>query len=323
MKVSETIFLCGFIQQIETNDAFKSLAIIEAVKTGGIKVIELMWNRDTTCDVLNRIKNEYPDLTIGVGNLHSLEECTKAIESGAQFILIDKIDKEILEFCQKHDVLMIPQCDSIADVIAAKKENLVVANYVCQEKYDNLFYLRQLAASFTDMKFIVSLGAESENISSFLCAPFVNAVCGSWTYSREDIENENWNKIIIKCEDTITSVMGFEMYHLGINMESAVQACHLCDEMHEAFRFKLRDNGPSSRFAGNNVEVMKKIYRGEKGHFAIRTNNVDRAIAYLMERGYQMDMDTAYYADGRIYTVYLKDEYSFGGFAVHLLQKTF
>ena len=43
------------------------------------------------------------------------------------------------------------------------------------------------------------------------------------------------------------------------------------------------------------------------------------AIAELAKRGYEVDMETAGYKNGRINAVYLKDQ--IGGFAVHLLQK--
>ena len=66
---------------------------------------------------------------------------------------------------------------------------------------------------------------------------------------------------------------------------------------------------------------MKRMYRGKNGHFAIGTNNVDRAMVYVTSKGYEMDMDTAYVSDGRILTVYMKEEYNFGGFAAHFTQK--
>ena len=44
-------------------------------------------------------------------------------------------------------------------------------------------------------------------------------------------------------------------------------------------------------------------------------------MAYVTSKGYEMDMDTAYVSDGRILTVYMKEEYNFGGFAAHFTQK--
>ena len=65
---------------------------------------------------------------------------------------------------------------------------------------------------------------------------------------------------------------------------------------------------------------MKSIGRGEKGHIAVKTNSVPRAIAYLTRNGVKIDMTTVKNSlAGQPVFVYLADE--IGGFAIHLTQK--
>ena len=61
------------------------------------------------------------------------------------------------------------------------------------------------------------------------------------------------------------------------------------------------------------------MYLGKNGHIAIRTNSMTVALAELEKQGFVVDMQTAKYKGERMIAVYLRD--SFGGFAVHLLQK--
>ncbi|MBO7515877.1 MAG: keto-hydroxyglutarate-aldolase/keto-deoxy-phosphogluconate aldolase, partial [Lachnospiraceae bacterium] len=72
---------------------------------------------------------------------------------------------------------------------------------------------------------------------------------------------------------------------------------------------------------GKGVEVMKSNGRGEKGHIAISTKSVDRAVYHLEKQGIEFDYSTAKTDEktGRMKVIYLKE--SFGGFAVHLLQE--
>ena len=44
---------------------------------------------------------------------------------------------------------------------------------------------------------------------------------------------------------------------------------------------------------------MKKPGRGTNGHIAILTNNVDRAIYHLGQRGVKFDMDSKNVKDGK------------------------
>ena len=90
------------------------------------------------------------------------------------------------------------------------------------------------------------------------------------------------------------------------------------DFFSKAFGFSAK-SGNSSVFAGTFIEALKTPYLGTKGHIAIGTNNVERAVNYLEVMGISVDMETAKYKDGKMTVVYLKEKVS--GFAVHLLQK--
>ena len=55
------------------------------------------------------------------------------------------------------------------------------------------------------------------------------------------------------------------------------------------------------------------------GHVGIRTNYIERAVAYLQLKGIELDMEHAKYKNGKLNLVYIKKE--MGGFAFHLVQK--
>ena len=80
-----------------------------------------------------------------------------------------------------------------------------------------------------------------------------------------------------------------------------------------------KKEGNSSTFVNNIIEVMKTPGYGEKGHIAIRTKFIDRAVRYLESKGVKMNPQSAKTdAKGALKAIYLQDE--IGGFAVHLVQ---
>lgn len=321
-KVLDRIYRLGFVPVLEDVEPAVAAAVAEAMRTGGVNVVDICFAGKNAASALKEAA-ACEGMIVGASGVKSVEQCEKALAAGAQFIISEGVDAACVALCCEKEIALIPQCASLADIKSAQSEGLRVVNLVYADYNSDIEEFRKIAASFVDMKFIISLGDQKCEISNCLRAPFAYAVRGTWVTPAVDLENKQYGHITLACEDTITNVFDFEMYHIGINMENAEDACALGDELNDLFRFKLRDNGPSSRFVGTGIEVMKRIYRGKHGHFAIRTNNVDRAIMHLHEKGYEMDMDTAYIADGRIFTVYLKDEHSFGGFAAHLMQKTF
>ena len=118
--------------------------------------------------------------------------------------------------------------------------------------------------------------------------------------------------------NTILTMLGFELKHVGVNCKDEAEAEKVAGAFESLFGF-ARKKGNSSVFAGTALEAMKSPYLGEKGHIAIGTNSVKRAIHYLEGQGYEFDYSTAKYKGDQINAIYLKKEV--GGFAVHLVQK--
>lgn len=322
-QIGEQVFRAGFIPILHAGSAAAAVAAVRAMMDGGVSLAEIAFDQKGAAEQIAAVVREFPQMTIGAGCVSDIEQCKQALDAGAAFVVTVGLDEACFNACRDQNAVLIPTCDTLAMVQGAQNMSLNLVNYVWKDDCDNLAQMVRLSSQYADLRFIVSLGDRHKEIGVCCSAPFVNAVRGTWIDTESKVDSHTGDCIMAMCGRLITEVMGFNMYHIGINMETAEGACDLCDELHDVFRLQLRDNGPSSRFAGTGIEVMKRIYRGQHGHFAMRTNNCDRAIQFLKEKGYEMDWDTCYINNGRIGTIYLKEEHSFGGFAVHLLQRAF
>jgi 2-dehydro-3-deoxyphosphogluconate aldolase/(4S)-4-hydroxy-2-oxoglutarate aldolase len=102
-----------------------------------------------------------------------------------------------------------------------------------------------------------------------------------------------------------------------MNDASAEEAAKDAAALASLFGFASKE-GASSIFAADCVEVMKSPYLGEKGHLAIRCNDVERAVARFRGLGIGIVAGTEKADKGRLKTVYL--DKGIGGFAIHLLR---
>ena len=110
----------------------------------------------------------------------------------------------------------------------------------------------------------------------------------------------------------------FELAHLGINTPDPEAALELAKLLSLVFNLNPR-HGQKSEFAGEFFECMKSPFLGANGHIAMRTPDLDAAVAELREKGFAFKMDTAAYTeDGKLKNIYLEDE--FGGFAIHIMR---
>jgi 2-dehydro-3-deoxyphosphogluconate aldolase/(4S)-4-hydroxy-2-oxoglutarate aldolase len=120
-------------------------------------------------------------------------------------------------------------------------------------------------------------------------------------------------------QEEIIMANKFALEHIGINCAAPAEAAALAEQLSAMFNLNPR-HGNKSEFGGDYFECMKTPFLGTNGHIAMRTDNLDAAVAELKEKGYGFRMETAAYnEDGSLKNIYLEGEY--GGFAIHILNK--
>ena len=292
------------------DDAKDAVATAKALLTGGVDVMEITFRTAAAADSIKAVAESCPDMLVGAGTVITLEQCRKAVECGAKFIVAPGFDEEVVRWCVENGVAVTPGCVTPTEIMAAMKLGLNVVKFFPAGVYGGLSAMKALSGPFG--------GVNTQNIGEFIAAPFIHAVGGSWVCPKADIAAGNFEKITGLCKQARSAALGFEVAHIGVNCEDAAAASAVCEKLNEAFDLPVKD-GSSSMFASSGIEVMKTMFKGKNGHIAIRTNSVELAVAELAKKGFAYDESSAKYKNGRMTVAYLKDE--FGGFAVHLLQK--
>ena len=300
------------------DDAKDAVATAKALLAGGVDVMEITFRTAAAADSIKAVAESCPDMLVGAGTVITLDQCRKAVECGAKFIVAPGFDEEVVRWCVENGVAVTPGCVTPTEIMAAMKLGLNVVKFFPAGVYGGLSAMKALSGPFGGIKFIPTGGVNTQNIGEFIAAPFIHAVGGSWVCPKADIAAGNFEKITELCKQARSAALGFEVAHIGVNCEDAAAASAVCEKLNEAFDLPVKD-GSSSMFASSGIEIMKSMFKGKNGHIAIRTNSVELAVAELAKKGFAYDESSAKYKNGRMTVAYLKDE--FGGFAVHLLQK--
>ncbi len=285
---------------------------------GGIGVMEITFRTDAAADSIREVSQQCPDILVGAGTIVTLEQCKRAVECGAQFIVSPGYDDEVVAWCCENRVPIVPGCATPSEIMAALKHNLTIIKFFPANVYGGLSAMKALHGPFGNVKFIPTGGINLGNIGEYIEAPFIHAVGGSWVCPKELIAAQDFGKIENLCKEARSAILGYEIAHVGINTPDSARSEQVCGEFAKAFGFETK-LGNSSNFSSDSIEVMNSAYLGANGHLAVRTRKIDIALADLKQKGFEIDMSTAKFKGEKMVAVYLKSE--FGGFAVHLLQK--
>ncbi|MFT3982823.1 MAG: bifunctional 4-hydroxy-2-oxoglutarate aldolase/2-dehydro-3-deoxy-phosphogluconate aldolase [Lachnospiraceae bacterium] len=309
----------GIVPVIKIEQAEKAVPLAKALCEGGIPCAEVTFRTTAAPEAIRAMQKAFPDMLVGAGTVLTIEQVDQAVASGAQFIVSPGFDQKVLQYCIDRQITIVPGCSTPSEVAQAVVMGLEVVKFFPAEAAGGIPMLKALSGPFGNVKFMPTGGVNQENLSAYLNTKNVIACGGSWMVDAKMLEVGDFDGIRRLTGEAVSSMLGFEVAHIGINMEDEGSADVLTDAISNMFGFDKR-SGSSSFFAGDGLEIMKLPYFGAKGHIAIRTGYIERAVDYLKRMGCEFREDSAKYdAENRLAAIYFKKE--FGGFAFHLLQK--
>ena len=241
-----------------------------------------------------------------------------AVKAGAKFIVSPGFDPEIVNYCLEKEIPIFPGCVTPSEVAQAVKRGLKVVKFFPAEPAGGVAMIKAMAAPYNQLRFMPTGGIGTQNLKDYLGFDKIICCGGSWMVPGDAVKARDWDRIRTLTASAVQLMLGLEIAHVGINSADEDEAMDTATKLCKLLGWTMKV-GNSSIFAGTGIEVMKSQYLGKQGHLAVRTNQIDIAIADLEKKGFQVDMETAKYKGDRMIAVYLKNE--IGGFAIHLMQK--
>ena len=295
--VLQRIYEIGIVPVIALDDPEKAVPLAKALVRGGLPAAEVTFRTAAAEEAIKRIVAEVPEMLVGAGTVLTKEQADRAIAAGVKFIVSPGFNPEITKYVIDKGMLMMPGTATPGEMEQAMSMGLDVVKFFPAEQNGGVAKLKAVAGPYTNLSFnkIVACG-------------------GTWMVKKDLIEAEKWDEIERLTREAVSTMLGFEVKHIGINTENAEEAMKAAKLFGAMFGFDIAE-GNSSIFVGNKgVEIMKKMYLGKNGHIAIGTNTLPRAIAYFKAKGIEFREETV-----TAKAAYFKDEIA--GFAIHLVQK--
>jgi len=308
----------GIVPVIKIDDVEKAVPLAKALVAGGIPCAEVTFRTEQAEEAIKRMTAEVPEMLVGAGTILTTDQADRAIAAGSKFLVSPGLNPKVVKHCIDNNYLITPGTSNPSDVEIAIELGLEVVKFFPAEAAGGINMIKSMAAPYTKMKFMPTGGINAGNINNYLSFNKIICCGGSWMVKDDLIKNNEFEKITELCKEAVSTMLGFELAHVGINTNDEVEAMAVAEKFNKLFNFPIK-NGNSAIFASSGVEVRKQMFLGKNGHIAIRTNYIDRAVNYIESMGGTIDMDTATIKNGKMTAVYLKDE--IGGFAVHLVQK--
>ena len=154
------------------DDAKDAIPTARALLAGGVNVMEITFRTAAAADSIKAVSENCPEMFVGAGTVVTLDQCKKALECGAKFIVSPGFDPEVVSWCVERNIPITPGCVTPTEIMAAMKLGLNVVKFFPAGVYGGLKAMKSLSAPFGGVKFIPTGGVDAKNLKEYLEATF-------------------------------------------------------------------------------------------------------------------------------------------------------
>lgn len=172
---------------------FKNLSelhpTLDALKKGGIKIVEICFRTECAYKALTLAIKDYPDMFIGAGTVINKEQAKKAYKAGARFIVSPGISEDVFEVCKKHNIVYIPGVVTPTEIMKALDLGLTYLKFFPANAFGGLKTIKALSAAFPQVHFMPTGGVDNTNLKDFIKESKIFAIGGSWLLKGDIVKN--------------------------------------------------------------------------------------------------------------------------------------
>ncbi|HYA16973.1 MAG TPA: bifunctional 4-hydroxy-2-oxoglutarate aldolase/2-dehydro-3-deoxy-phosphogluconate aldolase [Bryobacteraceae bacterium] len=158
----------GIIPSVRLSSAEDAMFAAEAVREGGIPIVEVTMTIPGAIDVIRELARNSETLVVGAGSIWDVEVAARCLDAGARFLTSTGFDRGIVEFAQKHDTVVFPGTLTPSEVMAAWKAGVDFVKIFPCANVGGPSYIKALRRPFPQIRMIAGGGVNQQNAGEFI-----------------------------------------------------------------------------------------------------------------------------------------------------------
>lgn len=141
--------------------------LIEAVISGGLGTLEITMNTARAPEIIKKARQVCGGrLCLGAGTVLSMKDLKSALDSGASFIVMPVLNKNIAEYCVKNKIPVFPGALTPQEIYQAYEAGASMVK-VFPAKFFGPEYFREIRGPFKNIELLACGGVTSENMYEY------------------------------------------------------------------------------------------------------------------------------------------------------------
>lgn len=168
--------------------------VAKAVVDSGCKVLEYTMSIPGIIAEIGKVKNRYPELTIGLGTVYKKEDAKTALENGVDFIVSPILSLELVETVKNADRMVILSGFTPTEIYQAYQAGSdVVKLFPASEVSTN--YIKELRGPMPQVELFPTGGLDLISAIQFILGGAVAVGMGGTVFTKELIKTGAFEQI--------------------------------------------------------------------------------------------------------------------------------
>jgi len=169
-EMMDLIQKTGVIAIMRAKSSDQLLAAADAIKAGGVQVIEVTMTTPGALDVIRQATERYgSDVLFGAGSILDPESARAAILAGAQFVVCPTLNLKTIEICHRYSISVVPGAYTPTEILTAWEAGADMVK-VFPASVGGPDYLKAVKAPLPQIKLVPVGGVDLDNTADFIRA---------------------------------------------------------------------------------------------------------------------------------------------------------
>jgi 2-dehydro-3-deoxyphosphogluconate aldolase / (4S)-4-hydroxy-2-oxoglutarate aldolase len=181
----------------------------QAVARGGIHLIEITWNSDRPEDLIDILRSDLPQCTIGTGTLLNQGDLHRAIAAGAQFLFTPHTEPTLIQVAAASGIPIIPGALSPTEIVTAWHSGANCVKVFPISAVGGPHYIQSLHGPLGHIPLIPTGGVNLQNAINFLKAGAIAVGLSGDLFPKKLIAAQDWDGISDQARILTFSIQNF------------------------------------------------------------------------------------------------------------------
>lgn len=196
--------ICPIIARCESDSAADAA---RALVAGGVPVVEVLQRFENSGSNLEKIVREVPEICAGAGTVVNVHQAEEAIDHGAQFIVMPGFGRQVVEYCLKKNVPVVPGCVTAAEITTALEYGIDIVKFYPVYQLGGLSVLDEYSDTFPNVRYMVTGALNETNFLPLMKNRSILAAGGDWMFTQGSaLVNRDFDLIARNLRASVTAV---------------------------------------------------------------------------------------------------------------------